>query len=185
MDKPFEKLQEANRNQVTESINSTYDKLVVNKQNSTLPEGIFKEHFLPYFAGEKAITSDVSVMAEWVGVAGSPMGEVDVIDNNNQVLFTVPSLFDTNVINTVKRTPGKSLPEIYSQYDLRANNIPVVAEKFLSDALADKANNITKEANPKATNVDRWSNILSRYGYKTEQSSNSTSEEHQDDVVYD
>lgn len=150
----------------TTSIGEIFDALVVNAHNDVakLPEEIFKGHFLPFFSGEKDIKERKEFFSEWIGIAGSPMAEVNIIDNNGQTLFTVPPMLDSSVIETAKRNLGESFSDIYSQYKMHSNNLPVVGERVLADAFEKKIGTTIKKSDVVQANQDRWNSILNRYG---------------------
>lgn len=153
------------KKQVAEQTNDIYNSLVGTKENSQLPEDIFKQYFLPHFSGQAPISSKPQIVAEWIGIAGTPASEVDVIDTAGHVLFTVPSLFDSSIIDTVKRDPGNSISDIYSQYDLKTNNIPSVANNFLNKELSKKLSIVdTTVKHEDVTN--QWNSIFDRYGIR-------------------
>lgn len=150
-------------NEVKEKMTFIHDSLVSGRDNSKLPEDIFKGYFLPYFSGQLPITRESNVLTDWISVAGTPMSEVDIIDlATGDIIFTVPSLFDTNVLDVTKKEQGHTLAEIFSRFELKNNNLPVVATAFLKDALDDKANQIN--ASTSNQNDTRWEAILKRYG---------------------
>ena len=144
------------------NIGRIYDGLVVDKLNGTLPENILKDYFLPYFAGITPITRNTTVLTEWVSIAGSPTGEVDIVDQWGNILFTTPSIFDTSSIDPTRRQGG-SLVSIFDQYELHNNNIPAVANNFLVNAMYDKVKDFTVlEEN--STTSKRWQDIFIKYG---------------------
>lgn len=155
-------------NSANELINDVFQNLVVGAKADTakLPESIFVEQFLPFFSGEQNVKDRKEFFSEWIGVAGSPMGEVNVINEEGNVLFSVPPMFDSSVIETAKRNLGESFSDIYSQYKMHSNNLPVVGEKFLADAFEKKIGTTVKKSDVVSSNQERWNNILTRYGRK-------------------
>lgn len=148
-----------------------FDILVIKKENSRLPESIFTGYFLPYFSGQQPITKESHVMAEWISVAGTPMNEVDIIDNEDTVLYTVPSLFDTNIINVVNQSGQGTFAGIFSEYNLHNNNLPQLGERFLSGALKDKFERIQTDSDLKDKNLSTWKSIFQRYNIPVDHSS--------------
>lgn len=140
-----------------------YNSLVVEANNKVIPEDLFKNYFLPHFSGHAPISINSKVMTEWIGIAGTPTSEVDVADASGQVIFTVPSLFDTNIIDAMKRKVGESFHDIYNEFELRNNNIPVVANNFLNNELSKKLAIVDTGAKD-PTIAGRWDSIFARYG---------------------
>lgn len=150
------------------STDASYDTLINKQEKSKLPEDVFKAHFLPYFSG-KEVQGDRNVYADWVGVAGTPMAEVDVISPRGEVLFTVPPLFDTNMIEIMQRKAGKSLSNIVHEFETRKAGIPAAADNFYNNALAQKVDEIAhRPADANSANA-RWNTIFQRYELIPEQ----------------
>lgn len=161
-----------------------YSALVEHHKHSQVPEDLFKEYFLPYFTENKSISDQPDIIAKWIGIAGTPMSEVDVVDMAGDVLFTVPSLFDSAIINATDRKAGNSLADISSEFDLKSNNIPVVAQNFLNNELRQKLSIVdTKQANPKAR--EQWAAIFDRYGIVNIAPPSVEADDLSDDVEYD
>ena len=182
-------IQEAMKQQTIENIRSQtddfYKELVQQNTNGRLPENIFVGYFLPYFSGQKPIDKSSQVMADWISIAGTPMNEVDILDQSGNTIYTVPSLFDTNIIKVNSRKEGESIADIYNQYDLRMNNIPSVANNFLLKALDKKIEDLNTQSTIHDNNVTRWNSILSRYGLNTTKTSDQKDTDIVDDVIYD
>ncbi len=131
---------------------------------SKIPEDVFVGHFLKFFTGEETIKENPDIINKWIGVARTPMSEVDVTDNEGNTLFTVPPLFDTSIINISERSRSDSLMAVYGQYGMLSNNIQKQADDYIVDALDKKSNTILKESDKYAENTERWKTIFNRYG---------------------
>lgn len=185
-DKVSQAISENLRRKVQEQTDDIFKSLVGDRENSKLPEDIFAGYFLPHFSGQQPISSNSQVLAEWIGIAGTPTSEVDVIDKAGQTLFTVPSMFDTSAIDVTKRDVGNSISDIYAQFDLKSNNIPVVANRFLNAQLSKKLEDIDGHHSHNDV-TERWGKIFERYGIQPAKTS-TTAEPKQDpsdDLVYD
>lgn len=171
--------------EIKQKIGSVYDSLVVNQPKGKLPENIFQQYFLPFFAGEQAITTESKVMEHWISIAGTPMAEVDIINSSGEVLFAVPSLFDTKIIDTVIKDRKTSLTDIYANSDARSSRIPAEGNAYLVRALNDKAGNIAGGSKIDDANSNRWKDILQRYGkLKVDANSNEATDNTTDDFEY-
>jgi hypothetical protein len=156
----------AKMKQVEKSMNQVHEALVITAKREdlkVLPEEIFKQSFLPYFSGQKPITADDTVMADWIGISGSPVAEVNIIDSAGNVLYTVPPILDTSIIETAKRALGHSFADIYAKYTMHSNNMPVIGERVFADEIQKKLPTMMKESSQQQTNQDRWRDILVRY----------------------
>jgi hypothetical protein len=170
-----------------EATEDLFNAMIVEGTNNVLPEHIFTQYFLPYFAGKLPITKETTVMVDWVSVAGSPVAEVDIIDGNRNVLYTVPSLFDTKMINPSRSADEESLGQIYGLYSLKTNNLPIIADRYLNNALDEKTDVLIDSSLAKDT---RWDDILTRYDMqpidaKTQNAMSSKLHEVDDDLIYE
>lgn len=161
-DKIVQKIQDTLKKQVAKDTDMIFESLVVKPDNRTLPEELFVNYFLPYFAGNTPEEYQQEVIEKWITIASSAMHEVDIVSPSGIVLFTVPSLFDTSSIDTINRNVGNSLSDIYAQYELKGNNIPAVAETYLSKELSKKLS-IVKDNPNMADTESRWKSIFDRY----------------------
>lgn len=155
-----------------------------------LPEPLFREHFLPFFSGASAIDSRSEVITQWIGIAGSPTAEVDVINEQGESLFTVPGYYDTTVIDAMSRSLGKevTLSRIINIYNQQMTNIPQVAETEVQKNLEVKKESLIQPSKNYQNNRERWESIFTHYGLKTPLTpEKSTSEQRlaADDIEYD
>jgi hypothetical protein len=179
------RIQQHHRDKVTESTDFFYGQLVASNPHGRLPEDIFVGVFLPYFSGQKPIAPNVNVFADWISIAGSPMNEVDIIDQAQRTLFTVPALFDTNIFQIATRNPGNSFTDIMNEYGLRNDSLPVAANRFLHTSLDRKAEEIKQNSPEHLNSMQRWNLIFQRYGIQTQQVTNVQHVNPSDDLEYD
>lgn len=168
VDATLQRVRQNNMETLARSTNQTFEALVVepSREKSRVPEQTFKEHFLPYFSGQASVADNPDVLPTWVGIAGSPSSEVSIIDQSGNVLYDVPAIMDLSVIDSSRRKLGESLANIYSQYELHSNQLPVVGERYLADAMGRKTPTMFKESEKFTENAGRWNNIFERYGIK-------------------
>lgn len=168
VDATLQRVRQNNMETLARSTNQTFEALVVepSREKSRVPEQTFKDHFLPYFSGQASVVDNPDVLPTWVGIAGSPSSEVSIIDQSGNVLYDVPAIMDLSIIDSSRRKLGESLSSIYSQYELHSNQLPVVGERYLADAMGRKTPTMFKESEKFTENAGRWNNIFERYGIK-------------------
>lgn len=188
VDKFVEERRIATNNEISNKSKAIYDALVTNLEVNKLPEYIFLQSFFPYFSGVKPITEKDDVLGQWVSVAGTPMDEVDIIDDKGTVLFRVPPLVDTSIINPLRSENNNiGIYAIISLANQHRNNIPAVGERLLRDNLAVKAVEIQKKSEVFETNEQRWISIFARYNQSSNNSGLSTASKSNltdDDLVF-
>ena len=140
------------------SKNVVFNGLLNNVSLNHIPESLFVRYFLPCFLGNS--TSPNWVM-EWISIAGSPVADVAVVaDGTKNVLFTVPSVLNTNNL-FLNKTEG-DLGDIFGKFDQMNNNLPTVGLNFLVKALHSKNAELIKKISFSDVNT-RWVAILQRY----------------------
>ena len=171
MDMLLQNLKQTNQDQLNEALVNIYGNLVENTTSvyNKIPESLFKNYFLPYFLGQKQDNSNW--ILEWVSIAGTPTSPVNVFqDLTGEIVYTVPSLLDSN--NILVPRSNSDITSIMKAANLYNNNLPIVGTKFLIDALNDKAKNLPSQN--VSQNVQMWNYILTRYGYISSPTVNSS-----------
>lgn len=150
---------------VTEETEKIYSKLVANPLANKLPERLFVENFLPYFCGEVEIPEETELYSLWYGIAGSPTGEVDIIDISGKSLYKVPPLMNTNIINP-KRGDNNDMnfSQIIALASMYNNMTPVAGLNALNTGLANKLETLRNKSVEFTDYEIRWIDIFKRYG---------------------
>lgn len=143
-----------------------HSSLVSNVQNNKLPESVFVQLFLPYFSGTP-FPDNRNVIAEWIGIAGTPMSEVDIINDQGAVLYSVPSLFNTDMLQVANKKAGLAIGDIVDNYKLRDQHVRGSGERYLSHAIEEKLHTMLPEQPNKNPFTARWADIHQRYGIQT------------------
>lgn len=164
-------------------LNDIYDAL--NTQiRQQVPENIFVNYFLRYFAGMTPISENNKIISEWISIAGTPTSEVDIIDISGKVLYSVPSLYSTTCIDVNKSSQSSSIDAVYDEYALRNNNIPSAAQTFLNQALEQKLQDMS--VTPDITDDKRrWDDIFTRYNIKPKELQSQQQTEFDDDLIFE
>lgn len=166
-----------------------FDQLVNKFENNKITEECFKKNFLPFFSGQESL-SDVNTHSNfynnWINVAGTPLNEVDVIDNNGNTLFTIPPLLDTNIVKTLVK-PNKTFSAIFDEYSIRKNSITGNSAAILQ---RDIDNKLEESIDPKTVYSEsekKWNDIFNRYGIKnnSDHSDKNKDDPDTEELIYD
>lgn len=130
------------------------------KDIATIPERIFQYIFLPLFAGDENRAYPVT-LENWAIHAGSPYRSVHVVDTNNNILFTVPPLFDRAAINPVSDGLA-SIAHVVATAGQYANIHPTQGIAYLNHELSNRALVMKVPPNVQA-NLKTWNEIFARY----------------------
>lgn len=155
-------LVEEARKRAAESINSAHADLVLNHPNRQIPEEIFRVHFLDFFTTQEKLDPNRNYLAEWIGVAGTSVSKVDAIDPAGNVLFTVPPVMDSSIMN-LSNPGGKSLKDMMYEYKLHAEGLPGAADRYAKQVFGDKAAQLTPGHSDETVASNAWSKILDYY----------------------
>jgi hypothetical protein len=168
-----DKYREMIKSQMKDQINAHYDSLVVTPSLdlTRLPEEVFVNSFLPFFCGERQVTEDPEILRYWVGIAGMPSKEVQIVDKYNKDLFKVPALADSGIIDSLNSNEGEKFSAIIDNYR-RFNNItPAAGINYLHSTLGKRTEKLLVNSQTFSDNAERWDQIFIRYGKKTPEKS--------------
>lgn len=131
-----------------------------------IPERYFAGLFLPFFAGDAERAYPQVNLVMWVNrVAGNPYHEVDVIDRDGQVLFTVPPVFDRRAVDPQKSVQSNATPvsHVVASAQQYTNLSPAMGDQYIRSELTKRALVMRVPANVLA-HVESWNQIFARYG---------------------
>lgn len=128
-----------------------------------LSESRFKEDFLPVLAAYKYMESgdDKHMIHKWLELADGWYGEVDITDDETgEVLYTVPSLLQKNVINT-NVMENVNMSEIVQRAKQESSRIYAQGANYLTDRLSNLPEGYISDQTTEYE--DRWKAIFDRY----------------------
>jgi len=146
-----------------DQINNIHGSLVTAAEQDVgrMPERVFKEIWLPFFAGDNPLPYEVT-LNHWVNFAGSPSRQVRVVDTNGKVLFTVPPLFNRDAINPLSSS-DKSIAHVVISAEQYSGISPIQGQRYLDGELKKRAL-IMRVPAAVMTNLKSWNDIFQRYG---------------------
>lgn len=149
---------------LVDSITNIEKELIETKENPRLPEYIFKEHFLDFFKEYGTMTKEdkhkAPLYQKWLELAGSEYGEVDIIDNQGNVLFTTPGLFARPKINFEHTTAVKLNDTAHNSMN-RFNRTSAESINYVNNKVAKTMSGILEADNQDELN--RWNTIVNKY----------------------
>lgn len=166
--RPLSPFEAARKSEMMDAEQRAFEGLVLSEPRSRLPEPLFREHFWPYFNHDREVQRDQNVFAQWVGVAGSPTSEVDVVNEKGDIVFTVPALLNTGILNVLKSDhQQQSIKETFQETSRLAADLPDVATTFFQKMLQHKLGDISSNRPPQEKDVQNWKKIAEYYGTAT------------------
>jgi hypothetical protein len=177
-------------NDIRKSQDNIFDMLIQDKVINVLPEPVFREHFLPYFVNPLVAEQNNKIVAAWVGIAGTPMAEVNVVNPKGEVLFTVPPLIDSNIFNVVRKPRESSFQDIQAETQLRQSNPNARAADYFNESTSRRVGGMIQESPNRSINEQRWADIFQYYNIdnpdkaKQAQTSGSANSDLSDDFDY-
>ena len=173
-----DKIRESMMNDALNDIENIYTSVVTNADTAltTLPEDVFKNTFLHYFFNNE-VADDDTLLVKWIHIAGGPMKPVNVVDKNNNILFTVPAIYDTlSVLNYNRKN---DISNIVNTARLYKDTLPEESNRILYDELNNAVQHIVMPR--KVPHTDIWLEIFKRYKLVQEDVKNVAFEE--DDLM--
>lgn len=141
-----------------------------------IPEVEFKTYFFPFISGQLSIEEANKRRNYWIHLANGPMREVDVIDIDDKVLFTVPPLFNSNIINSGN---NKVILSLFAEYGTLLEQSGIAAENMLKAASSPIVDLLVNDV-VFNTYKKQWIYIFNRYsGNKINTSNNTSTNEHE------
>ena len=157
------------------------------RHNNQLPEHIFKENFLLYFAGKIKDGPRLGITTAWIGVAGSPMNPVDIVDTSGAVVCTVPPLMTTDFLRPGEKANSASFNEIFKDARIQSTRLPELGGRAI--AVNGSAKIESLKAVPETEQTKQWNKIFDRYGIeypKSKETQLGNKSSHEDDeLLYD
>ena len=143
--------------------NDEIERLILPK----LPESIFVEYFLPYFKGE--VTDPVAaadLRKNWITLARHPMGEVNIINDQGEIIFTTPSIAYTRMFDPTKSDINGSFKDLLLMTNQINVSNPIRAKQYLENNMATKFNAMRIKGHVLTKEEQRWLEIFKRYTVK-------------------
>lgn len=134
---------------------------VSTSDHARLAERIFVGVFLPFFAGDEKPAYPVTI-GHWINVAGSPFASVDVVDAQQQRLFTVPPVFDRSAVQPIQ-SRGTSIQHVVLSAEQLSRMHPTQGANYLSAELTRRAL-VMKVPTSVLAHLETWNAIFTRYG---------------------
>ncbi len=166
----FDDGQLAQQDAILDGLNSAFGK----QKNPTLPEAVFVNLFLPFFAKDENPEHKVT-LKDWFAaivrhsdpskIDGQAFLSVDIVDTAGKVLFTVPPALDHDAINSISEgeTSLKHVVISFQQY----NNVhPAQGKVYLETQLA-RRKLIQHTPVRIIEQLRQWDAIYKRYGRPT------------------
>lgn len=152
-----------------------YEGIVLSPMLNTIQETIFRNYYLPCFAG---FVSPQNWMLNWIQVAGSPTAEVIVQDASGQSLFQVPPLLATAKVILVNR--AGSLNDIFHRQELLKNSLGGKHSEYVFQELERKQQELNMPIQQDTS--ERWDAIFQRYNVPVVETVRQGNDAPQDDI---
>lgn len=139
-----------------------------------LPETLFVEFFLPLFRGEiKDPLLVEEYRSKWFTLARHPQGEVNIIDERGNVLFTTPSYSYTKMFDPTKSDATGSFKDLITIANQMGSANPIRAKQYLENNLIKKFDAMRVKGHVLTKEEERWIAIFQRYASKNDDNTSS------------
>lgn len=145
--------------------------------NATLPEKVFRANFLPIITGEAFVRQPndearqrLAVEAEnlWLRVAGSAAAEVDVVEEDGTVAFTVPASVNARLIDTSQsmRSQDRQLRHDNEDYIHNLSINPEAARVKFTSSLSARLGDLLRPEVAREEDLAKLAKMRAYYGLK-------------------
>ena len=139
-----------------------------------LPETLFVEFFLPLFRGDiKDPLLVEDYRSKWFTLARHPQGEVNIIDERGNVLFTTPSYSYTKMFDPTKSDVTGSFKDLITIANQMGTANPIRAKQYLENNLVKKFDAMRVKGHVLTKEEERWIAIFQRYASKNDDNTSS------------
>ena len=139
-----------------------------------LPETLFVEFFLPLFRGDiKDPLLVEDYRSKWFTLARHPQGEVNIIDERGNVLFTTPSYSYTKMFDPTKSDVAGSFKDLITIANQMGSANPIRAKQYLENNLVKKFDAMRVKGHVLTKEEERWIAIFQRYASKNDDNTSS------------
>lgn len=136
---------------------------IADQDVKTIRERNFVDFFLPVFAGQMTQEESKGRINDWVRrVAGGQYHPVDVVDEQNKVLFQVPPLFDNTIVGTDIQGSGRSMFDVVNTVRQMSISNERAAQEYLAKHVDSRYGMVNAEATH-ARHRHQWVLIFARY----------------------
>lgn len=181
-----DKIAKTIRKEFDDTVDQAFDDLFKNsEQNNRLPEFVFVQDFLPFFSGKVKDSADMGIMTNWIAIAGSAAKPLDIVDEQDRVLFTVPPLMTSNFLHEKQNLRGRSFNEIIRYAQEQGNRFAPLGVRALASEATSKLERM--KISESRDDVDAWNKIFQRYGVVSEKTGRTSTDKKSgdDDLVWD
>ena len=147
-----------------EDVRRSHLALVDKQDRRELPEALFKELYLPYFAGQDNINSRPDLIEKWLNVAGTGFSEVNLINDSGEVIATVPGLSST--LHLQVSTSSVNLSDACRQAEIVGSQIKSLGTRYFNSALLAREKELIDTIVPDSLESvkQKWNEVFQHFG---------------------
>jgi len=161
-DKTLQDVVDAERAMTTKETSDTIKKIHDNIKNSlvnsVIPEMVFIEYFLDFFK-YPAKHADSPLLSKWIELSGGPYNEVDVVNAEGKIIYTVPGAYMPPVAN-FEILSNYNFANIASNYQMKKKITSAQATNYISTILSTIPDLLRPNVE---MYINRWASIFARY----------------------
>lgn len=147
---------------IINNVTTTLDELT--SKVATISEGMYMDKFLFMHHPDLEEKEYARMVNEWITLAGGPYKSVKIVDNNKNVVFTCPPLYNSSVFTN----PKLDTAEIGETYELKKQNTGAnSSNEYLSDSIMTIAKHTDIHIND--DDDDTWERIVEYYSKKVDE----------------
>lgn len=157
---PHQSFEEFQKERAGANIEDIHKALVLDIPIKKIPEQTFINEILPVITGQ---TTNADLPALVAGVAGNPFLEIDIIDQQGNILFRMPSLLERDIISQKEASKRGSMQSMLLTMGQLRGQSPARAANYMVHEFNNRGI-ATNKAELMSSRAARWTVILARYG---------------------
>lgn len=131
-------------------------------RNPSMNIEVFKEYYLPILSGnvpEGTNYNPQDILNGWIDGVGSLQASVDLVDNNGEVIITIPPFINSGIIDAGNTDDMVNVSDFIEGLQIRNNHSNLTGQAFMDQHGKAVLNKITLE-----NNTDAWKEVYRYFG---------------------
>jgi len=147
---PLKKVDSVMKTRETEYVNNLTLNIVnvmSGLKNKTMPLDVYRQYFEPIFLGHIPLDeTNRYLIDKFISYAGNPKASVDIVDENNNVVATIPGIYSRTPISFIEEIPY-NFEQIKNAHSVQSLSVKgrMLNERMIEDVTSIISNKVIGE----------------------------------------
>lgn len=139
-------------------------KLLEEEGNSRYPLEKFNRYFAPFFLAIYEAPENVDILSLWINEVGSAIVDVDIFNEKNEIVFTVPAVFNNKQLNIEENAKDNiRFNNLENVRSAEGRNNQRVADVQYFNGVGKKLSKLFYGFKPDPSHAEKWLKIYEYY----------------------